>query len=58
MWSVGWGWGGEKTPVGRERRKREHGETKRFGLYREEPLWEGQPSLWPGTLRVGTGHAR
>ena len=33
--------------------KREMGKTKMSGLYREEPLGEGQPSPWAGKFRVG-----
>ena len=29
------------------------GVTKMSGLYREEPLGEGQPSPWAGKFRVG-----
>ena len=27
-------------------------EEKMSGLYREEHLWEGQPSLWAGGFRI------
>ena len=41
-------------------RERTRGETKMSGLYREEPLGEGQPSPWAGKFRVegrDTSHA-
>ena len=48
-------WGGKR---GRERAcsqrdEKEKRETKMSGLYREEPLGEGQPNLWAGKSRVG-----
>ena len=54
---------GEKKGVGEGRgyrkregeRKRESRETKMSGLYREEPLKEGPPSLWARKFRVGGG---
>jgi hypothetical protein len=33
-------------------REKRRGETEMFGLYREEPLGEGQPSPWAGKFRV------
>lgn len=33
-------------------REEEKGDTKMSGLYREEPLREGQPSPWAGKSRV------
>lgn len=38
----------------REMRGGKREETKICGLYREEPLREGQPSSWDGKLRVGS----
>ena len=52
----GWGGEGERTKE-RDSMQRESGEegreTKMSGLYREEPLGEGQPSPWAGKFRVG-----
>ena len=51
--------GGEKREsacaerMKREGRRRESRELKMSGLYREEPLGEGQPSLWGEKFRVG-----
>ena len=36
-----------------ERRKKAGWVTKMSGLYREEPLGEGQPGLWDGEFREG-----
>jgi hypothetical protein len=44
--------GEERGWEGRRERERER-ERKMFGLYREEPLGEGQPSPWTGKFRVG-----
>jgi hypothetical protein len=41
----------------KERGERE-GEIKMSGLYREEPLGEGQTISWAGKVRVGAGYAR
>lgn len=41
----------KKGNLHRERRK-ERGQTKMSALYREEPLGEGQPSLWAGNFRI------
>ena len=45
----------ERERVRGEDEKREKvrgGESKKSGLYREEPLGEGQPSPWAGKFRV------
>jgi len=34
-------------------REEREGETKMFGLVKEEPLGEGQPNTWAGKFRVG-----
>lgn len=54
-------WEGKERAGGRrrerastEREGEERGETKMSGLYREEPLGEGQPSPWAGEFRVGS----
>ena len=58
---MGGGEEGEKGALDHEHRasrekKREggrKGEDKMSGLYREEPLGEGQPRSWAGEFRVG-----
>ena len=42
-------WGGGDSVRGIKERKK----TKMSGLYREEPLGEGQPSPWAGEVKVG-----
>jgi hypothetical protein len=51
---------GRKTGErGNTKRKCEHREGEKRGrrgqFYREEPLWEGQPSPWTGKFRVEGG---
>ena len=51
---------GRKTGErGNTKRKCEHREGEKRGrrgqFYREEPLWEGQPSVWAGEFRVEGG---
>ena len=52
-----WGWGSWRKGASRKKRRREQ-ETKMSGLYREEPLEEGQPSPWAGKFKVGGRYAR
>jgi hypothetical protein len=37
----------------REKKRERPWDTKMSGLYREEAVGEGQPSLWAGEFRVG-----
>jgi hypothetical protein len=37
----------------KRRKKRRRRKRKKSGLYREEPLGEGQPSPWDGKFKVG-----
>jgi hypothetical protein len=49
---MGVGGGRRKGETGMFAQKEER-DKQMSGLYREEPLWEGQPSLWAGKFRVG-----
>jgi hypothetical protein len=46
------GGGRERTGM-QSKEENERRETKKSALYREEPLWEGQPRPWAGKFRVG-----
>jgi len=47
----------ESACMEREKRRRRR-ESKMFGLYRKEPLGEGQPSPCTRKFDVGAGYAR